>query len=135
MDIKTKLSTLWIFAALNYIYCDVLGGLDPDLVIPLEVTPGFLLGAGILLEIPIAMVLLSRVLPTRANRWANIIAGIVMTTVQLASLFLGKNTLYYIFFSVIEISTTVFIVWSAWNWRKAVSQVGLNEPERSASSS
>lgn len=128
MDTKSKLSTLWIFAALNYLYCDVLGLMDPELlplilggnINGLELTPGFLLGAGILVEIPIAMVLLSRVLPYRANHWANIAAGTIMTTVQSASLFVGTPTSYYLFFSVIEIATTLFIVWFAWNWREPV---------------
>ena len=133
MDIKSKLSTLWIFASLNYIFCDVLGLMDPGLVAPFELTPGFLLGAGILLEIPIAMVLLSRVLPKGANLWTNIVAGTIMTAVQSASLFLGVPALYYVFFSIIEIATTIFIVWLAWSWRKPVFRVGLNEPELSAS--
>ena len=132
-DRKVLLSTLWLFASLNYIFCDVLGLVDPALVVPFELTPGFLLGAGILVEIPIAMVLLSRVLPHRANRWANIAAGTAMTAVQIASLFLGVPAVYYVFFSVIEITTTVFIVWFAWSWLKPVAQVGLNEPELSAS--
>lgn len=141
MDMKSKLSTLWIFAALNYLYCDVLGLMDPELlpqilrgsVNGLELTPGFLLGAGILVEIPIAMVLLSRVLPYRANRWANIAAGTIMTAVQSASLFVGVPAPYYLFFSVVEIATTVLIVWFAWTWREPVAQVGLYEPELSAS--
>jgi hypothetical protein len=76
MGMKSKLSTLWIFAALNYLYCDVVGLMDRGLLrqflagevdgIPL--TQGFLLGAAILVEIPIAMVLLSRFLTYRANR-------------------------------------------------------------------
>jgi hypothetical protein len=28
-DINTKLSTVWLFATLNYLYCDVLTLLDP----------------------------------------------------------------------------------------------------------
>jgi MFS family permease len=141
MDMKSKLSTLWIFAALNYLYCDVVGLMDRELlrqfltgnVDGIPVTQGFLLGASILVEIPIAMVLLSRVLPYRANRWANIAAGALMTAVQSASLFVGAPTPYYLFFSVIEIATTVLIVWFAWNWREPVGQVELNEPELSAS--
>ena len=141
MDMKSKLSTLWIFAALNYLYCDVIGLMDPELlpqflrghVNGLEFTPGVLLGVGILVEIPIAMVLLSRVLPYRTSRWANIAAGTVMTVVQSASLFIGAPAPYYLFFSVIEIATTVLIIWFAWNWRKPVAQVELNEPELSAS--
>ena len=141
MDMKSKLSTLWIFAALNYLYCDVISLMDPELlplylrgnVNGLELTPGFLLGAAILIEIPIAMVLLSRVLPYGTNRWANIAAGTIMTAVQSATLFVGAPAPYYLFFSVIEIATTVLIVWFAWTWREPVAQVELNEPELSAS--
>ena len=133
VEMKSKLSILWIFATLNYLYCDVIGLLDPELVPPIEFTPGTLLGIAVLVEIFIVMVLLSRVLPYRTNRWANIAAGTVMTLVQSASLFVGVPTLYYVFFSVIEITTTVLIVWFAWNWRKPVAQVAPNEPELSAS--
>jgi hypothetical protein len=141
MDMKAKLSTLWIFAALNYLYCDVISLMDPELlplylrgnINGLELTPGFLLGAAILIEIPISMVLLSRVLRYRANRWANIAAATIMTAVQSATLFIGVPAPYYLFFSVIEIATTVLIVWFAWNWREPVAKVELNEPELSAS--
>jgi Family of unknown function (DUF6326) len=141
MDMKSKLSTLWIFVALNYLYCDVISLMDPELlplylrgnINGLELTPGFLLGAAILIEIPISMVLLSRVLRYRANRWANIAAGTIMTAVQSATLFVGVPAPYYLFFSVIEIATTVLIVWFAWNWREPVAQVELIEPELSAS--
>ncbi len=141
LDMKSKLSTLWIFVALNYLYCDVVSLMDPELlplylrgnVNGLELTPAFLLGAGILVEIFIAMVLLSRVLPYRTNRWANIAAGTIMTAVQSATLFVGVPAPYYLFFSVIEIATTVLIVWFAWNWPESVAQVELTEPELSAS--
>ena len=70
------------------------------------------------MEIPIAMVLLSQILKYRANRWANIITAIIMTAVQFSSLFFGSPpTIYYIFFSIIEISCTALIVWFAWKWR------------------
>ena len=118
------LSTLWIFATLNYLYCDVLGLTDPELlrqyltgtVNGLQLTQGLLLGFSVLMEIPIAMVLLARVLPYRANRWANVVAGAIMTAVQIVSLFAGTATVYYVFFSVIEIAATAFIAWYAWTW-------------------
>ena len=123
-DRKAILSTLWIFAMLNYLYCDVIGLMNPDLlrqyltgsVNGIHMTQGFLLGAGILIEIPIAMVLLSRVLKYKANRWANIAAGSVMTAVQLATLLLTPPATYYIFFSILEIGCTALIVWYAWTW-------------------
>jgi hypothetical protein len=125
-DMKRKLSTLWIFVTLNYLYCDVLSLMDPESlkeflagnVGGIDITQGFLLSASILMEIPMAMVLLSRVLNHRTNRWANIIAGTIMTIVQASSLFLGSSpTPYYLFFSAVEITCTVAITLYAWQSR------------------
>jgi hypothetical protein len=66
--------------------------------------------------IPISMVLLSRILKYRANRWANIIAGTFMTAFLTVTLFVAVPTMYYAFFSVIEIATTAVIVGYAWKW-------------------
>lgn len=125
-DMKVKLSTLWIFVMFNYLYCDVVAIMDPELLKQfmtgtiggIQITQGFLLGSAILMEIPISMVLLSQVLKHRSNRFANITAGAIMTIVQVSSLFFGSSpTNYYIFFSIIEIAATAFIVWYAWKWR------------------
>jgi hypothetical protein len=32
MSMPTKLSTLWIFVTLNYLYCDVTGLMDPNVL-------------------------------------------------------------------------------------------------------
>lgn len=128
---KTRLSTLWIFAMFNYLYCDVMSLMDPGFlkqylngnVGGVQLTQGFFLGAAILMEIPTAMVLLSRVLGYKANRWANIIAGAIMTVVQFSTLFFGSSpTIYYLFFSMIEIACTLLIVGYAWKWRNAEGQ-------------
>jgi len=127
-DMQARVSTLWIFAMFNYLYCDVMSLMDPGFlkqylngnVGGMQLTPGFFLGAAILMEIPTAMVFLSRVLNYRANRWANIIAGTIMTVVQFSTLFFGSSpTIYYIFFSIIEIASTLFIVGYAWKWTNA----------------
>ena len=131
LDMTVKLSTLWITASLSYLYCDVMSLMDPELlrqylrgnVNGLAFTPGFLLGAAILISIPIAMVLLSRVLRYRANRWANITAGTVMTAVQSLTLFMGVPASYYLYLSIIEITCTVLIVGYAWMWRKPAPAV------------
>ena len=129
-DMQARVSTLWIFAMFNYLYCDVMSLMDPGFlkqylngnVGGMQLTPGFFLGAAILMEIPTAMVFLSRVLNYRANRWANIIAGTIMTVVQFSTLFFGSSpTIYYIFFSIIEIACTLFIVVYAWMWRNPES--------------
>ena len=109
---------------LNYLYCDLMGLMDANLlrqyltgtVQGMEMNEGFLLGAAILMEIPIAMALFSRILKYQANRWTNIISALIKTLVMVATLFVGVPTRYYLFFAIIEISTTTFIVWYAWKW-------------------
>lgn len=126
MNTKDKLSAFWLFATLNYLYCDVVTVMDPSKlnqfvsgsVNGFQISQGFLLGAAILVEIPIAMVLLSKILQYKVNRWANIIAGIVMTVVQFFTLFGSSPTNYYLFFSIIEIFTTLFILFYAWRWNE-----------------
>ena len=83
-DTKERLSVLWKFALLNYLYADVValfdivGSRTPFDPLP----PWALMGSAVLMEIPIAMILACRLLPFRANRLANIIAGIILTLVN-----------------------------------------------------
>jgi hypothetical protein len=86
----------------------------------MDITQEFLLAASVLMEIPIAMVLLSRILNYRTNRVANIVAGSVMTIVQIVTL-LDSATNYYIFFSIMEITTTLFILVIALKWKASES--------------
>ena len=125
IDMKVLLSTLWIFAIFNYLYADVLGFYEPGVLEELmtgsvggiQFTQGFLLGAAILMETAIVMVLLSRVLEYRANRLANIIAGVIHTLAVSGSMFVGSApSLHYMFFGTIEIVTTLLIIWLAWKW-------------------
>lgn len=124
-DRKVLLSTLWIFATVNYLFCDVMTLMNAEdlqqiltgTVGSLEMTPKFLLYAAIYMEIPLAMILLSRIVKFRINRILNIAAGSVMTVIQIMSMFVGSGvTPHYIFFSIIEIGCTAFIVWYAWTW-------------------
>ena len=116
-DMKVRLSALWLFAMLTYTYGDVVTLMDPVKHGTVQLTEGFLLGGSIYMMIPITMVLLSRILKYRANRWTSIIAGIIMTVSLPVTLFVAVPTSYYIFFTVIEITSTALIIWFAWNWR------------------
>jgi hypothetical protein len=124
-DRKAILSTLWIFVMFNYLYADLVMMLvNPtayqDAVA--RITDGVMLGFTALMEILIAMVLLSRILKYKTNRWANIIAGIVGTAF-VASTLIGKPPAFYVFLSVIEIACTLFIVWYAWTWTNPERQL------------
>jgi hypothetical protein len=135
-DRASTLSTLWIFAALNYLYCDVVSLMDRKLLAGylvgnvggLHITSGFLVGAAALVEIPMAMVLVSRVAKYPTNRWANVVAASVMTVVQAVTLFVGSTAVYYLLFSIIEIACTAFIVWYAWTWRLPALAVDVPDP-------
>jgi len=79
-DKKVILSTLWIFALLNYIYADIFNlFFNPGTQSGATTTPqGAVFGFAILMETGIAMVLMSRILKYGANRWANIVAGVII---------------------------------------------------------
>jgi hypothetical protein len=128
MSKSVLLSTLWIWVTVNYIFCDVVTLMNPrDLrnildgkVGSLVMDEKFLLGASVMMEIPFVMILLSRVLPWATNRWMNVAAGVIMTLVQVSSLFAGTPpTLHYWFFSAMEILGTMVIVWQAWQWKQS----------------
>jgi hypothetical protein len=131
MDMKVKLSMLWIFVTLNYLYADVFTLMDPEAlraiikgtVGSIQINQKFLLAASLLMEIPIAMVVLSRLLPYKANRWANIIAGAIKTAAVASSMFVGTAPApYYLFFGAVEVPCTLLIMWYAWKWPAPDSQ-------------
>lgn len=126
IDTKILLSTLWIFLAVNYIYRDILSNMEAGAlqgylagnVGEITITQGFLLAGAIMMEIPFAMIVLSRVLKGAANRWANIIAGILMIVIEVGTMGIGTTpTLHYLFYSAIVIVCNLFIIWNAWKWR------------------
>ncbi|MEQ8910187.1 MAG: DUF6326 family protein [Vicingaceae bacterium] len=126
MDKKILFSTLWVFVTVNYIFCDVFTLFyAPDLnqfltgqVGGIELTQGFLLTFAIIMEFAMVMIILSRFLKYSLNRWFNLIGGIAFTVIQVGTLVDGDFTMHYLFFSIVEISTTLYIGWTAWNWKR-----------------
>ena len=121
-DVKVKLSTLWIVVMFNMIFADILTLYIPELLqevvtgsTPVQITQELMLGMAIVIEIPIAMIFLSRVLKYRANRWANIIACAITIPFVIG---MGSRTLHYIFFATIEVVCMSLIVWYAWKLPK-----------------
>jgi len=83
-------------------------------------TPDKLVAAGVLIQMPIAMVLVSRVLRHGPTRWINVAAACVMAAVQVSTLFLGAPpTLVYYFFSAIEIALLLGIDGIAATWTRS----------------
>ena len=120
VDMKVRLSTLWIVVLINMLFADIVGYMNPgaleDIIagdVGITITQELLLVFSILLEIPIAMVFLSRVLKYSANRWANIIASVITIVFVIGG---GDTYLSYIFFATIEVLCMLVIIWYAWTW-------------------
>ncbi len=124
LNVKLKLSALWVTVMFLFAYVDILGRYEPghieDIiageVAGFQITQVWILSALILMTIPSLMVFLSLILPAKVNRWANIIVGIAYIIVQLSSLFIGESWAYYIFGSIVEVVLLALIVWHAWKW-------------------
>jgi len=119
-----RLSLLWIVIMFNMVFADILSFMYPGAMKEvltgyaggIHVTPGFLLGAAVLTEIPIAMILLCRVLKHGANRWANIVAGVITIAYVIGGGSL--NQIHYLFFAAIEVACALLIIWYAWKWQR-----------------
>jgi len=123
-DRKKLLSVLWIFLTVNYIYCDVFtlhhaASLQQFLTGEaggMKITEEFLLFFSFIMQIPMIMLLLSRYLTYRTNRYLNIVAALITGSIQSFTLYMG-GTLHYVFFSIIEIASAVSILFIALNWK------------------
>jgi hypothetical protein len=129
INVKMKLSALWVALMLIYIYADILSLFKAGVIEkmmegfmgPFPVTQGSLLSASILMMIPAVMVFLSLTLKPKVNRWANIILGVLYTFVNIGNL-IGETWIYYISFVIVEIALTSLIIWFAWKWRNPEGQ-------------
>jgi len=127
-DTRERLSLLWLFALLNYLYADVVGlwAMAGSRISFKPFPPWVLMGSAVLMEIPIAMILLCRLLPFRASRPANIIAGLVLTLINGFLTYVpplagwGRPPAFaeYLFFATIETVCTSAIIWQAWTWSR-----------------
>jgi Sec-independent protein secretion pathway component TatC len=118
IDMKVKISTLWIVVMFNMVSADIIGFMNPgDLQkiltgnVGINITQELLLIFSVMMEIPIAMIFLSRVLKSRPNRWANIIAGAITVVFVIGG---GDTYPSYIFFASVEVICVLLIVWYAW---------------------
>lgn len=124
MERKAILSTLWIFVLFNMIFRDIHELFRPGLLAEMmtgtvngvQMNDGLLLLAAVMLEVAIAMVVLSRVLKYSLNRWANISAGAI--TILLVVVNNTTPDLDDIFFATIQVLALSLIIWYAWRWPK-----------------
>jgi hypothetical protein len=83
----------------------------------MKITEEFLLSFAFIMQIPMIMILLSRYLTYRLNRYLNIAAAAISGSIQSYTVYMG-GTLYYMFFSFFEIGTALIIIVVASTWKK-----------------
>ena len=121
MDTKVLLSTLWIVVMINLLKADILSLYIPGALEEVAKTsvstgtpiPQLMLGGAIMMEISIAMIILSRVLKYGVNRWVNIITSIITIVFVVGG---GVSYPHYIFIATVEVLCLLLIVWNAWKW-------------------
>lgn len=126
-NVKTTLAALWIAPMFLYAYADILGfyraenveGVLAGELGGVEITPMLLVGSAILMMVPIAMIVQSLTLRATANRWANLIVGVVYAVVLGVTVATGEvseNTAYYVLIAAAEAAVIALILWRAWRW-------------------
>ena len=126
INIKIKLSALWVSVMFCYIYGDYFSLYVPKQIErfmngdTLLTSPIKLFAASLLMAIPALMVFLSISLKPKISRWLNIIFGIIYTAVMLliAITSIAPWWTFSVFLSIVEIVITSSIVWYAWKWPK-----------------
>jgi Sec-independent protein secretion pathway component TatC len=109
----------------NMVFADILSFIKPGALQELwagqagvQITAGLLLVFAVLLEIPIAMIFLSRSLKPEANRWANTAAAVITTLFVVGG---GSMDLHYVFFATVEVVCMALIVRFVWAGRNSES--------------
>lgn len=121
LERRGLLSALWIFVLLNFIFRDlheimkaeVLADAMNGIYNGQEITEAMFLLGGVMIEVPIAMVLMAWVLPLRANRWANVIVA-PLFALTLIGLPVDLDDYFHVAVMLIALAV---VVWKAWNWR------------------
>lgn len=133
IPVQTKIAAAWTSFMFLYAYVDILNFFKPgvlDSILNGQVW-NFDVSAPLLtlmltsVAIPAVMVLLSVILPARANRITNFVVAAVLIPYSLANA-AGESLEWIAFYAVsigIEVALLAFILRSAWTWKPAVVTV------------
>jgi hypothetical protein len=128
LTLKTRISVLWIFMAVAMSAHGVLSFMEQEVVEQmweLEMGPGMMLFMAIFWWVPLVMAVLSVTLKDSANRWANMILGIVFTVLSIFHLteHLAHPSAHQLLIVASTIVVAALIFWFAWKWPKQKTQI------------
>jgi hypothetical protein len=130
LRLKVRLSVLWICLAVAMSASMLLALLGPGVIDEImegqmegwQITAGLLSFFTLFWLIPLAMAFLSVTLRDNADRWANLVAGIVFTVFYighlLGHLMQGQLALNHLILGLAQIVLAALICWYAWRWPK-----------------
>ncbi len=113
------LSTMWVFILLNMIIRDLHQFLHIGYIqemMEMSISEEAMLVFGIVAEIPLLMIVLSRILKPMPNKWANTFAAIIALLGLLSTL--PNADLDDLFFMVVQIISLTVVVRIAWSLKK-----------------
>ncbi|MEO0370790.1 MAG: DUF6326 family protein [Pseudomonadota bacterium] len=122
-DPRIKLSAFWLFLWLNLIFRDI-HQMDlashPEVVRTGDhngnrITEELMLLGDVLVQIPISMVLVSRLSPRRIGRAVTIIAAILTTGTLLSAALTDMNDTFHL---TVQLIAMAAILRTAWVWRE-----------------
>lgn len=118
-EIRIILSGLWVALMLTYLLGDVLrifsGDFKAGEMAGVQMTSLMLLGAAVLMLIPIVMLVLSLTLKYPLIRWVTIVAAVVLFLFNVIGLPTYPSA-YDKFLIVVGLVFNAVTVWYAWKW-------------------
>lgn len=128
VNVKLKLSALWIAVMFLYVYVDIFGFYKPGTienilagkVFTFDITPTWALSALVLMTIPSLMIVLSLILSPRLNRWVNMVVAVLYIAVSAGNA-IGESWSYYFVGAGVEVVLLILVVYYAWTWPRTNS--------------
>jgi hypothetical protein len=132
IPVQAKLAAAWTSFMFLYIYVDYLAlykpGIIDDILVGIvhefDTGPTFVALALTLMAIPILMIVLSMVLPARANRTINLFVASLYIPVSIYNVAGEESWTYSYFYGLsigLEVLLLAFILRSAWTWPRTTS--------------
>jgi hypothetical protein len=128
IPVQVKLGAAWTAFMFLYAYVDILGfylpGVIDDILAGIvwefRITQGWAVGALALMAVPILMIVLSTVLPRRANRITNLVVASLYVLVSVGNAVGEAWTFYYGLAAGLEVALLALVLVLAWSWRERV---------------
>jgi hypothetical protein len=129
VPVQAKLAAAWTSVMFLYAYVDIIGFYKPGtiddilagVVFVFDITQVWAITVLTLMAVPILMVVLSAVLPTRANRITNLVVASLQIPYAMFNVLGGSWTYYYGLGVVLEVIVLAVILRLAWTWPRTAS--------------